>query len=484
MSIRELGVPEWRNNPDNSANNDTEASQPQTTKLGRSPMEQQTLEFSSNSKNNHRKIHIQMNSRFHNAMADFNLIRAQPLVRNMVLASLIAALGACGSRSNDQSTDLEPGGNGKPLLGSETELDGKFAFVASRAADYGSGRVDRISLADGNIVNGSYPAALSAIAIDTDGVHPYQIGRYNIDSITRYDAVDTSIVDYQFSVLDKEAVPANPQDIAFIDGTKAYLTRRGSSKLWIIDPDATSADDFKIGEIDLGAYDIDLPNMTDAIIVDDKLFVLIERLTELPQAQIPNKRGYVAVFNTITDTEINTRQGAGGLKGIELLVTNPTSLQYDEDTGQIYVVGRGNYFESAEITTDFHSGGVQVIDPTTYQHSMLLDDGTDTANQGYFLQAEIVNAKLGYLVTYASFGDSSLRTFSPATGRLFEATIPALQNIDITTIAEGPDNHLWVGINDASPGFYRIDLATGELAPERIATSLIPLGIVFIDVPR
>ncbi|NND91436.1 MAG: hypothetical protein HKN42_11275 [Granulosicoccus sp.] len=421
-----------------------------------------------------------MNSRQFQHWARFQPARTVGMIRTVCLASLIVTLGACSSRNDNVQPGGDTGGDGNPPLGSESELEGMFAFVASRAADYGSGRIDRISLADGNVIDGSYPAALSDIDIDTDGVHPYQIGRFNIDSITRFDAVDTSIVDYQYSVLDTGTVSANPQDIAFVDSSKAYLTRRGSSKLWIINPDAALADDFKIGEIDLGAYDIDLPNMTDAIIVDNKLFVLIERLLELPQAQVPDKRAYVAVFNTITDTEIDTNQGAGGLKGIELLVTNPTSLQYDEATGQIYLVGRGNYFESTELTTDFHSGGIQVIDPTTYQHSVILDDGTDTDNQGYFLQVEIIDAGLGYLVTYASFGDASLRTFNPSTGLLSDETIPELQNIDITTIAEGPDGHLWVGINDASPGFYRIDLATGLLAPEFVATSLVPQGIAFI----
>ncbi len=410
------------------------------------------------------------------------LFSHRKLSYSLLLAASLLALSACSSRSSDgESGSMTPTPPANPPLGSGDS--GDFAFVAARASDYSSGRIDRISLDDGNTVDGSYPATLSDIAVTTDGENLYQIGRFNIDSVTRFDPADTSVVDYQISVVEGSEQTSNPQSIAFIDQTKAYLTRRGSDKLWIINPGTPDAGNFKIGDIDLGAYDTDLPNMTDAIIVDDKLFVLVERLRETPTAQIPEKVGYLVVFDTRTDTEIQTNQSPGDLKGIELLVTNPASLQYNEETGEIYVVGRGNYFENASVTTDFHSGGIEVIDPTTYEHSLLIDDGTDDDNEGYFFQAEVINANLGYLLTYASFGVTTLRTFNPTTGILNDGVVEGLQDVDITVIEEGPDNHLWVGINDATPGFYRIDLATGELVSERVATSLIPIDVVFINVP-
>lgn len=400
------------------------------------------------------------------------------LLLTSVLATAMIGLSACSSDS-DNNDDEEGTDNGNP------DLTGQYAYVATNASDFSSGRIDRLSLAEGNILVGSYPAAGSDISVDTDGVHPYQIGRFLIDSITRYDAEDTSIVDYQYSVLGDEPLAANPIDLAFSGENRAYLTRRSSDSLWIIDPAAETEEDFKLEEIDLGVYDTDRPDMTDAIIVDDKLFVLLERLQELPSgAQIPDKKGYLAVFNTITNTEIDTGQGADGLLGIQLDITNPTSLQYNEETGKIYVVGRGNYYENDTITEDYHSGGVQLIDPTSYEHSLLLDDGTDTDNAGYFVEAEIIDANSGYLLTYASYQVTTLRTFNPTTGELSADTLPELDGVDITTIAQGPDNHLWVGISDDTPGFYRIDLATGELAAERVATTLIPREVVFINVPQ
>jgi hypothetical protein len=165
-------------------------------------------------------------------------------------------------------------------------------------------------------------------------------------------------------------------------------------------------------------------------------------------------------------------------------VTNPTSLQYNENTGEIYLVGRGNYYEDSSITEDFHSGGVVAVDPTTYEPTLLLDDGSDADNQGYFVELEVIDSTSAYLLTYASFGVTTLRTFNTTSGVLMDDTIAELQDSDLTSMAAGPDNHLWVGVNDNNPGFYRIDLATGELAAERVDTELVPSDIVFINATQ
>jgi DNA-binding beta-propeller fold protein YncE len=381
-------------------------------------------------------------------------------------------------------------------IGNPADPRQSLAFVTTRAPDFSSGQLIRLSLSENNVVTGQYMATGSDIDVDTDGSHVYQIGRFSIDSITRYDPLDTSLFDYQLSVNDEDTLSANPQDMAFVDESKGYLTRRGSEKLWIIDPSPENSpvtvEDFRIGELDLGAYDIDLPNMTDAIIVDDKLFVLLELLNELPDGnQIPDKPGFIAVFDTRTDQEINTGQSGNNLDGIRLLTANPTALQYNESTGQIYVIGRGNFFENETITDDFYSGGVEVIDPTTYQHSLLVDDGTAEENNGYFLDGVVVNDSLGYLITadydpeIFSVVNTQLRTFNPQTGDVSEPIadlITASENL--TLLAIGPDEHLWIGIDSSTPGFARINLQTGELDSNRVATSLIPSGISFLSTEQ
>lgn len=391
--------------------------------------------------------------------------------RNALTLAAVLTLAACSSSDPATTEDM---------IDSSTS---SLAFAATRASDYGSGRIDRISLSDGNTVSGSYPATLSDIAVTTDDTNVYQIGRFGIDSLTRFDALDTSVTDFQFTVNDapdSEGVSpsANPYSLAFVNESKAYLTRYGSTKLWIIDPSAEDETTFKTGEIDLSAYDTDVPNMSNALIVGDKLYVLMERLTGF----VPDKTAYIAVIDTTTNMEIETNQSDGDLLGIELPVVNPAALQFNADTGEIYVVGRGNYFENQTITTDFHSGGIVVIDPETYEPEMLLDDGTDAENQGYFVNAKIISASLGYLLTYEGFQVTTLRTFNPTTGLLSDVLIDGLQSVDITALAQGPDNHLWVGITGERTGFLRIDLATGVIADELVATELVPIGLTFLSV--
>jgi len=420
----------------------------------------------------------------------------QPNSRTIkVAATLItlSVLSACSSNDNNPSD--QPPGDG-PIIGNPAAET--FAFVASRATDFSSGQIERLSLSDGNTVSGTYPATGSDIRVDAPGTgsHIYQVGRFLIDTITRFSATDTSVVDYQLSVNGEDTSAANPYDLAFVNEDVAYLTRRSGTKLWMVDPtpDNTPAtvEDFKILELDLGAYskgtadNIDPPDMTDAIIVDNKLFVLMENLTQTPDGlQLPDSRAYLAVFDTLTNQEIDTNQSGNNLNGILLQTVNPTALQYNEDTGFIYVVGRGNFFESADVAGDPYTGGIEAIDPTLYLSALVLDDGTQENNRGFFTDAVILNSTLGYLATLEGYDEkfrsiSTLQTFNPSTGEISEP-IPELVDLDITTMQVGSDNHLWVGINtDSEAGFVRINLEDGVLAQERVSTQLVPSNIVFL----
>jgi len=216
--------------------------------------------------------------------------------------------------------------------------------------------------------------------------------------------------------------------------------------------------------------------MSDALIVGDRLFILMERLSVF----IPDKTGYVAVFDINDDTEIETGQGTDSLKGIALETVNPTALQYNEQTGEIYVVGRGNFFESEAITSDFHSGGLETIDPETFENQLLIDDGTDEENEGgYFVDALVVSPSRGYLITYASFGVSTLRSFNPTTGLLDEEAVGDLVGQDLTTMAVAPDGKIWVGVGGSTPGFFVVDPLDNSVAAEQVSTELVPLNVVF-----
>jgi len=404
---------------------------------------------------------------------------------HLLLASAIALVSACGS-SDDTSTD--GAGQGTIFLGSGDPIS--YAFAFTRGPGFQTGQIERISLTDGNIIDGTYPATSSDHRVATDGEFLYQLGRFNIDNLTRFSPTDTSVVDYQLSVLGDAEGTANPQDLVFFSQDLAYLTRRGSDRVLTLDPtpQTLTSESLISGEIDLSAYNrgsgetLDLPDMTDAVLVGERLFVLMENLDGFD----PVNTGFVAVIDTRTNLEINTQTGQFPLQGISLQTVNPAALQYNPATGLLYVVGRGNFFLDADVPGDPYTGGIESINPITYQTNLLIDDGTEENNNGFFFDAVVINNSLAYVITLDGFDESfnsinNLRTFNPTTGELSDPIV-GTEGQSLTNLAVGPDNHLWVGIQDDTPGFMRIDLATGVVAADRVTTNLIPSDLVFIEV--
>lgn len=425
-----------------------------------------------------------------------------PMFTPLVLASSLLVLTACSSNDDDEivssdtntadTTDTENSNteNTNPPFASSESID--YGYVFTRGPNFESGQIERISLTDGNIVDGTYTATGSDHAVATDGESVYQIGRFTIDNLTKFSATDTSVTEYQISVLGDEPLTSNPQALAFVDDNLAYLTRRNSDTILIIDPTPEEAtpESLITGEITLASYNqgsgetLDFPDMTSAVIVDDKLFVLLENLDGFA----PVNRGYLAVISTSTNLEIDTGEGEFPRQGIELQTVNPTALHYNDSTGLLYVAGRGNSFGNTTVTGDPYTGGIESIDPTTYQTTLLLDDGTQDDNNGFFTDAVVISNTLGYAITLDGFTPdfrsiSNLRSFNPTTGEISEP-IQGTAGQNLTNLAVGLDNHLWVGIQADTSGFIRIDLETGEPAAEIVATNLIPSSLVFINVER
>ncbi|MDC0435202.1 hypothetical protein OAM69_06145 [bacterium] len=408
---------------------------------------------------------------------------------HLVMVTCIASLGACSSSDDGDTQNSASNGNSTSFISTDETISYGFASTHNSITD--SARIVRISLTDGNIVDGQYPDIESQIAAFTDDDSLYQIGRSN-DTLTKFSASDTSIFDYQISVSDLQVANSDPRSIAFVNSDLAYLTRFSSDSVLIIDPTPAqlTSESLITGEIDLAVYNrgngesLDLPDMTDAVVVDDKLFVLLENLDN----GSPALPGYVAVIDTRTGLEISTGQGVVPLQGIELQSVNPASLQYNEDSGLLYVVGRGNNTGDESVSGDAYSGGIELIDPLTYQTRLAVDDGTAGANNGFFVDAVVINETLGYVVTQE--GDNAegvdvnnVRSFNTQTGAISEP-VAGTDQLSITSIALGPDNHVWVGVQDDTPGFLRINIDTGEIADERVATQLIPDDIVFIEVAQ
>jgi len=292
--------------------------------------------------------------------------------------------------------------------------------------------------------------------------------------------------------LNGDETESNPHDIVFLNETKAYVVRYGSPKIWIINPSAESEDVFKIGEIDISAYDPDAsdadpsPKATSAVIVNGKLFVLMQRLTGFS----PIETGYVAVFDTSDESEIDTGMGANGLKGIALNSLNPTDIRYNETTGEIYVTGRGNLYVSDNMLPgDPYSGGLFAIDADSYSLSQLLDDGDMATNEsrGFIEHTLVLSDTKGYVSLYTGYDPdtfvsfTSVRTFNPSTGE-YGDPIPALVDAQVANLTKGADGNVWIGISGDAPGFTLLDPANDTAVEPFVATSLSPLNVIFLNV--
>ena len=257
----------------------------------------------------------------------------------------------------------------------------------------------------------------------------------------------------------------------FAQPDKAYLIRYGSDTAWIVDPAATTENDFKIGELDLSAYTPDngvgVPNMSAGTIVDGKLFISLQRLDSSFQ---PTNTAYVAVFDTTSDTEIDTNQDSGDLKGIPLIGKNPMSLTYHDSLG-LLVQNQGAF-------TPDYTGGIDVVDVNSYAVEQRVDD---TAATGLIGSTVIVDASLGYYLSYGGWQNITLRAFNPTTGVVEDTAIAGLSAMDLRTLGIGPQGNLWVAdATNSKPGLRVIDPVT-ETETGFVSTSLLPVDLAFAE---
>src|SRR5690554_1372740 len=314
--------------------------------------------------------------------------------------------------------------------------------------------------------------------ISAYGKHFYHIGKYQIDTIAKY-AIDNPTKQlWKFSTSDNANDPTNnPLSLVFVNEEKAYLIRYDSDKLWVVNPSAKKQDDFKIGEIDLNHYNDggNLPRMEGGLIIDGKLYLMLQRLDAFYSAVADNS--YIAVYDIETDTEVDTRPigSTATLKGIQLKTSNPFKLKYHKDIG-LLVQSFGSY-GSDEI------GGIEKINLNDYSTSIVLSQADD----GYqFDDLAIINANKAYFSQYNGWEDNDLCSFDPSASDVSASivcNIASIQNQPISNLTVDYQNRLWVSISDNnSPRITLIDPAT-DVVIQTVNTNYNP-GTVLISEPE
>ena len=314
----------------------------------------------------------------------------------------------------------------------------------------------------------------------------YHIGRYYINTISKHNIDDAINPVYSYSTLDNsEASDSNPHQLVFVNAQKAYLLRYGSSMIWVANPSATSEELFKIGEIDMSAYnDIDVPEIKSGVIVGDKLYVAMQRLSDY-NPSVAAEPAYVAVIDVATNRELDTGVDQDHARmGIPLKTRNPATIQYVEGAG-LFVQSMGdtgkNYGPVEDQRPLGYSSGIEKINTDDYSTEIVVDDGDVDNNNGLISHMAILSPEVAYSSYSQDWGSNTLFRFNPSTGEKLDASASGVVGQDIRGLTAGPEGFLWVSIADnASPVVKVVDPIDNTLKYS-VETILNPTEVVFIN---
>lgn len=361
------------------------------------------------------------------------------------------------------------------------------AVVQTIAADYSSSEVVLIDGQSNQVSNPYYIKTQSDYTINTYGNSIYHIGSFFIDTIDKYnaDAPDTQVWSYSTQEAGSSS-SSNPYAILSLSAEKAYVIRYGSDKVWIVNPsvDANDSENFKIGELDLSAYNLPgtvggTPNPAAGIIIDGKLYISMQRFSD-DFSTIGT--GYVAVFDTETDTEIETNANdADTVMGIPLQGTNAARNGLVYNSGKVYVT-TSKQFGSTDLTLS----RIETISTEDYAHNSILDATAIEGNTGSTIKGTlVVSDEQGYFYTSeydANFNElSTLYQFNPSTGEITGSDIGGNGTETISYATLDSANIIWMSVaNPTNPGIDLINTATNEKVGNRLATTLNPSVIRFV----
>jgi hypothetical protein len=337
----------------------------------------------------------------------------------------------------------------------------RLAFVV--ATDFQTGSFGTISLDPSRQVQPASPARRinpDATARVFKGL-VYVINRFLADNIQVLDPERDFTTLWQCST----GAGTNPHDIAFLNETRAYVTRYDVAELLVVDPSVgPDCEGFTVDTIDLRPFaDADgIPEMDQMALVDGLLYVSVQRL-DRNNFFSPAGPGAIVVIDTATNQPIDAMTLAGGdplaaTKGLPVM-------------DNALVVAETGSFGVAD-------GGIERVDLKT------------GVAQGFFVTEEdlggditdfvLVSQDLGYAVVSKPDFTNDLVTFNPATGASIQTLLAGVQYIpDIELNDHG---ELFISDRTAGHSGVRIFRASDgvELTDEPIDLGLPPFEIVFV----
>lgn len=390
------------------------------------------------------------------------------LIRLFTIISLSQLLTACDLFDDDNDKTLTPF-EGIAAIQSIGDSESHIEFT------------DGIS----NIESGFLPQTATDYAVFANGEHFYQLGKYNIDTIQKYHIDNPELGYYPnngFSLRDTDdTVSANPHQLVFVNESTGVITRYGQTDAWVVNLDATVADDFIIETLDLSQYvtptsDTDsVPEMDMAFIANDKLFITLQNL----EGWTPTENAKVVVFDTNTWEEIDTDSSQDGTQAISLLLKNHQSGALYGDKLYLGSLVYGNSYSDPVIP---NTGGIEIIDINNYSVTLAFDDRAVN---------KIVADSTGniFFSDYSGWENNTLYKLN--SDNSYNIVSNDLDEINITALAS-PDDTLWLGTNslDGENKILRLDTSVNfdeakildEILLSEVTTAFKPINIAFLDI--
>lgn len=412
---------------------------------------------------------------------DIQLFKPVALLFSAVL------LSGCFPENNNDTPTPQP-----PITSTEVAV--------SVNAVYGEGNTSVIDSVTGVATNGQGPTLTSDLSLVTYGEHFYRLERFGSNKISKFHISDANTAIWEYSTDEIGDTESNPYKMIFVSENKAYLLRYGSPHMWIVNPQAASQADFKIGSIDLSAEDTTdgIPEMTDGTIINGTLYIVIQRMNSNTSPQTPQIATLIT-FDTDTNAETDRK---------DLSIKNPMTIQYLSTTNELFIQGLGKYEGSwlNPVTPAEYTGGIIAVELTSgnFNITTIVEDGDATTHPyGQVSNMQIVSDTKGYFIGYAGWGNNTLYSFDPSTGvdpltatggiATAVASIPA--SINIRDLALDSNNNLWVASEESvydsnwslvssNVGIYRIDTSTDAIVGSFIDTQLPPLDIEFVTTTQ
>ena len=344
------------------------------------------------------------------------------------------------------------------LLPARAPAAPSYAFVA--CTDFGSGCASWVETAPPRTGHGCVETISSDPVCRWAFGKVFVVNRFGFDNVQVLDPGNAFLTEMQYSI----GNGTNPQDIAVVSPTKAYVSRLASPDLLIVHP-MTGAE---LGTISLAAFaDGDgSPEPFKMFVYGDRLFVTLQRLDNF----VPVSPAYVVAIDLATDTVLDADPIAVGTQAIALTGTNPnTDFALDRNSGLLLVGETGAF--------GVQDGGVEAIDPIAL--TALGFEATEAQLGGDLNDLALAPNGRAYVVVNDDAFNTLLLEYDRETGAVADTVYApggfSLGDVEVSTAGE-----LWVCDRTfADPGVRVFETATNTSLAGPISTGQPPFDIAF-----